>query len=133
MWLVGRSWPFPLPLSILTAQLAAAFLVLGLIANQPLVALVVLFGFGVCTAPMTAWAQTLRMMAVRPDERGRLFALLRTMMQATPPAGAGVAGAILPRGLQVSVAAICAVMGLPALVLARDLLGFRPRHDPTAS
>jgi hypothetical protein len=81
---------------------------------------------------MTAWAQTLRMTAVRPDQRGRLFALLRTLMQATPPLGAGLAGATLPRGLGVTVAAIAGVMSLPALALAPDLIRFRGRGTFTA-
>ena len=125
IWLVGRPWPYSLPVSIVVAQLAAGFLVLGLIANRALMAVVVLFAFGMCTAPMTAWAQTLRMKAVSPDQRGRLFALLRTLMQATPPVGAGLAGAAFPHGLAITVAAIAGVMGLPALALAPDLLGFK--------
>lgn len=123
IWLVGRPWRYSLPVSIVIAQVGAAVLVLGLIANSAIVAISVLFAFGICTAPMTAWAQTLRMTAVRPDERGRLFALLRTLMQATPPLGAGLAGATLPRGLAVTVVAIAAVMGLPAVALAPDLVG----------
>jgi MFS family permease len=130
IWLVGRPWRYSLPASIVVAQLAAALLILGLLANSPLIAIVVLFAFGLCTAPMTAWAQTLRMTAVPPEQRGRLFALLRTLMQATPPLGAGLAGAALPRGVGVTMAAIAGVMGLPALALAPDLLGFRRSVDP---
>lgn len=122
--LVGRPWRFSLPASIVIAQLAAAVLVLALITNRTATTLPILFAFGMCTAPMTAWAQTLRMQAVRAAERGRLFALLRTLMQATPPIGAGLGGAVMPRGLAVSVAAIAGVMAVPALALAPDLLGF---------
>jgi hypothetical protein len=50
--------------------------------------------------------------------RGRLFALLRTAMQATPPLGAGLAALTMPDGATVTVQSIAAVMGLPALVLA---------------
>jgi predicted MFS family arabinose efflux permease len=124
--LVRRPWRFSLPASIVLAQLAAALLLLGLILNRAVTTFLILFALGLCTAPMTAWAQTLRMSAVRADQRGRLFALLRTLMQATPPIGAGLAGAVLPRGLAVSVTAIAAVMGAPALVLAPDLLSSTP-------
>jgi hypothetical protein len=44
-----------------------------------------------CAAPMTVWAQSLRMRLVLPEAHGRLFALLRTAMQATSPAGAALA------------------------------------------
>lgn len=130
IFLVGRRWRYSLPVSIVAAQVAAALLMLGLIANSALIAIVVLFVFGMCTAPMTAWAQTLRMTAVRPDQRGRLFALLRTLMQATPPLGAGLAGATLPHGLATTVAAIAGVMGFPAVALAPDLLRFESPRDP---
>jgi MFS family permease len=120
--LLGRPWRFPLPASIVVAQLAASLLVLGLVVSNGLAIIPILFALGMCTAPMTAWAQTLRMSAVRPEQRGRLFALLRTLMQATPPVGAGLAGAVVPHGLTVSVAAIAGVMGLPAVALAPDLL-----------
>jgi predicted MFS family arabinose efflux permease len=75
-----------------------------------------------CAAPMTAWAQSLRMRLVPPEAHGRLFALLRTAMQATPPAGAALAALLIGRGTVVTVAAIAATVGVPALVLARDLL-----------
>jgi len=78
---------------------------------------------GLLSAPMTAWAQTLRMRVVPPDAHGRLFALLRTAMQATPPLGAGLAALLLPHGPVVTVLAVAAVMGLPALLLGPGLLG----------
>lgn len=127
--LVRWDWPFSLPRSIVVAQLAAGSLVLGLIANSALVATAVLFAFGVCTAPMTAWAQTLRMTAVRPEHRGRLFALLRTAMQATPPLGAGLAAAVLSRGIPAAVLAIAGCMSLPAVAFAPDLLRRAPHTE----
>lgn len=124
--LLGRPWRFPLAISIVIAQLAAAMLVLGVLVDQAVVVLSVLILFGICTAPMTAWAQTLRMMAVPPEQRGRLFALLRTLMQATPPVGAWLAGIALGRGAGVGLLAVTGVMAIPALVLAPDLVGFHP-------
>jgi hypothetical protein len=85
------------------------------------VAVAGLVGLGGCAAAMTTWAQTLRMAAAPPDVHGRLFALLRTLMQATPPLGAGLAALTLRDGVTATVLAICALMALPALAFARDL------------
>lgn len=60
---------------------------------------------------------------VPPEAHGRLFALLRTAMQATPPVGAALAALVIGRGAVVTVAAIATVIAVPAIVLARDLLG----------
>ncbi|MFE9694854.1 hypothetical protein [Micromonospora sp. NPDC005806] len=61
-------------------------------------------------------------MTVAPSgAHGRLFALLRTLMQATPPLGAGLAALTLRDGAAVTVLAICALMAVPALAFARDL------------
>jgi predicted MFS family arabinose efflux permease len=78
---------------------------------------------------MTAWAQTLRMRAMPPGQQGKLFALLRTVMQATPPAGAAVAGPAIGYGQAVTVLVIAAVMAVPALGLARSLVAFEPTED----
>jgi hypothetical protein len=43
-------------------------------------------------------------------------------MQATPPAGAGLAALALGRGAPVTVAAIAAAMGLPAAFLGYSLI-----------
>lgn len=84
---------------IVAAQVAAATLLAGLLVRPPLaVTLVLLAGFGAMTTPMTAWAQTLRMRLVPEGLHGRLFALLRTAMQATPPLGAALAAVTVPRG-----------------------------------
>jgi hypothetical protein len=62
------------------------------------------------------------MRLVPPEARGRLLALLRTAMQASPPAGAGLAALTLGRGTPVTVAAIAAAMGLPAACLGYSLI-----------
>lgn len=92
-----------------------------LVAPQA-VTVAALAAMGICTAPMTAWAQSLRMRLAPAQAHGRLFALLRTAMQATPPAGAALAALTLTHGTLAVVATVAAVMGLPALVLARDLM-----------
>jgi MFS family permease len=117
------TWRAPLTVSIVTAQIAAALVVVPLVVRSTAVTVAALAALGMCAAPMTAWAQSLRMRLVPPEAHGRLFALLRTAMQATPPAGAALAALVIGRGTVVTVAAIAATIGVPALVLARDLPG----------
>jgi MFS family permease len=79
---------------------------------------------GAFSAPMTVWAQTLRMKIIPAALHGRAFALLRLMMQAGNPLGAALAGVLFPiLGLLGLVAASAAAMGIPgALGLGvRDL------------
>jgi MFS family permease len=73
--------------------------------------------FGACSAPMTAWAQTLRMQIVPPDMRGRAFAMLRLLMQAGNPIGAALAGALhAGTGLLSLMLASAGAMGIPGLL-----------------
>ena len=60
-------------------------MVVLLVIHSIVVTVAALVALGMCAAPMTAWAQSLRMRLVPPGAHGRLFALLRTTMQATPP------------------------------------------------
>jgi MFS family permease len=130
--LARRGWRWQLPISIVVAQLGAALSVLVLIAPTTASTLLALVLLGLLTAPMTAWAQTLRMRVAPPEGHGRLFALLRTVMQATPPLGAGLGALVLPRGPAVTVVSIAAVIALPALLLGPSLLGpaAAGAHDP---
>ena len=112
----------PLTVSIVTAQVAAALVVVPLMVTSTAVTVAALAALGMCAVPMTAWAQSLRMQLVAPEAHGRLFALLRTAMQATMPAGAALAALVTGQGAAVVVAAISATIGVPALILARDLL-----------
>jgi MFS family permease len=120
--LARSTWHAPLIASIIVAQVLGAALILGLIVALPVSTVITLVLLGLCTAPMTAWAQSVRMRAIPASQRGRLFALLRTLMQATPPIGAGLAAVTLPLGGTATVVVIAAVMGLPALLLSPDLL-----------
>jgi len=124
--LVRVRWRAPLVASVLAAQLAAAAVTAGLLSSDRAVTVGSLVLLGCCTAPMTAWAQTLRMQAAPSRMHGRLFALLRTTMQATPPIGALMAGITLRAGTGAAVASIVSAMAVPALLLAPDLL--RPRR-----
>ena len=120
--LTRMTWRAPLTVSIVTAQITAALVVLPLVVPSTAVTVAALVALGMCEAPMTAWAQSLRMRLVPAEAHGRLFALLRTVMQGTQPAGAALAALVIGRGAAVTVAAIAAAIGVPALVLARDLL-----------
>lgn len=68
--------------------------------------------FGLFHAPLTIWAQTLRMQIIPEALRGRTFALLRTLMQGTIPVGGILAGFLSP------------ILGIPAMIgLSAVLIG----------
>ena len=121
-FLTRHPWRAPLLVSIIVAQLIAALAMLALLTTSLVATLLGLVVLGTCSAPMTAWAQTLRMRLVPEQAHGRLFALLRTVMQATPPLGAGLAAATMRLGGAATVWAVVAAMGLPALLFAPWLL-----------
>jgi predicted MFS family arabinose efflux permease len=60
------------------------------------VAIIGLFLYGLLSGPLTIWAQTLRMRIIPAEMRGRVFALLRTMMQGAMPAGGVIGGLLVP-------------------------------------
>ncbi len=135
--LVGAiGWRRPLGRSIAAATLATG-LTLGLLALTPPLPLAVacLLAAGLLASSLTAWAQTIRMRLIPPELRGRVFALLRTLMQATPPIGAVLAGAMLAGGDPVPVAvAIAAIIAVPgALGLVSGALGPEATAEPRAT
>jgi MFS family permease len=77
---------------------------LGLLVGQVWVAVLALFFFGFFDAPLTIWAQTLRMQVIPEHLRGRSFALIRTLIQGTNPIGGALGGLLLP------------VLGIPAMI-----------------
>jgi MFS family permease len=105
--------------AIATVQLIAAAGFLTLL-TAPLT-ITVAAGFlviGMFSAPMTIWAQSLRMARIPPPLRGRGFALLRTLMQATPPIGAAIVTPLLAAGMLAPAALIMALIAaVPAVVL----------------
>ncbi|SEG78121.1 Predicted arabinose efflux permease, MFS family [Nonomuraea solani] len=73
---------------------------------------------GTFSAPMTVWAQSLRMERIPPSQRGRVFSVFRTMMQATPPIGAALITPLLVTGdLTGAVILMTTLAALPALLL----------------
>ncbi|MGW1992995.1 MFS transporter [Embleya sp. NPDC001921] len=105
--------------AIAAAQITAAAGFLAVLAGGH--RWVVAAGFGVIGmlgVLMTVWAQSLRMERIPAELRGRAFATLRTLMQATPPLGALIAGPLLAHGrLGAAACAMAAIAGLPALAL----------------
>lgn len=75
----------------------------------------ILFGF--VSAPLTIWAQTLRMKIIPSALRGRTFALLRMLMQSTNPAGGVVAGFLLPLlSFPIMIVLSASVIAIPGLL-----------------
>ncbi|PRX65941.1 transmembrane secretion effector [Nonomuraea fuscirosea] len=116
----GARTPRARPLrAIAGVQLVAAAGFLALL-TAPLT-ITVLAGFlviGMFSAPMTIWAQSLRMARIPAPLRGRGFAILRTLMQATPPIGAAIVTPLLAAGLLGPAALVMTlVAAVPAAVL----------------
>jgi MFS family permease len=132
--LVGAiGWRWPLGRSIGAAAIAAGLALAILVATPPLpVAVAALALSGVFASSLTAWAQTIRMRLIPPELRGRVFALLRTLMQSTGPIGALIAGVLLSKGPIAPVLAVSAVLvALPGVVgLVAPALGREATAEP---
>jgi len=116
--LAAGSMTFPLPLGTLIclSQVLTGASVLLLLTGHVGPALAGLAGFGLFEAPLTIWAQTLRMAIIPERLRGRTFALLRMLMQGGGPLG-GAAGAVLvpALGMGTLVALTAGIMGTPGI------------------
>jgi MFS family permease len=112
--------PFALGALIVTTQALAGLSVLLLLGKSTVLAGLGLVAFGLFSAPMTIWAQTLRIKIIPAAQRGRTFALLRMMMQSTNPLGGIAAGFALPAiGMTAIIAASALVITVPALLGGR--------------
>jgi hypothetical protein len=120
-WVGATSLPLTLGLLICIAQvLSGGAIGLQLLAANAWWTGLCLVLFGAFSAPMTIWAQTLRMRIIPEALRGRTFALLRMIMQGGGPLGAVIAGAALPLiGVPALVAAASLVVAVPGLLGAR--------------
>jgi predicted MFS family arabinose efflux permease len=91
---------------ICLAQFLSGLSLALLLPGKPLVwSLLSLALFGLFSAPLTIWAQTLRMQIIPEALRGRTFALLRTMMQGANPLGGLLGGFLMP------------MVGMPIMIL----------------
>lgn len=117
--IAGRRRQRRLVTGIAVAQAGAALGFLGLLAapNEVLIG-AGFFVVGMLSAPMTVWAQSLRMRRVPAELHGRAFATLRTLMQGTPPVGTLLVTPLLA-GDHLTVAALAMVLiaGLPAVLV----------------
>jgi MFS family permease len=116
----GRRGAGRLPVrAIGVIQIGAASAFLALLASPHEVPVGLgFFAMGLLSAPMTIWAQSLRMRRIPAALHGRAFATLRTLMQATPPLGAALVTPLLVRGqLAAAAVAMAAIAGVPALYL----------------
>jgi MFS family permease len=128
--------PLALGAAICLAQtLAGASLLLLLVPTVWAAGTGVLL-FGLFSAPLTVWAQTLRMGIIPERLRGRAFALLRTIMQGGNPIGGALGGLLVPVfGIPAMIAFSVLLVGGPGLLGARvaDLRGAgAPGRTPDA-
>jgi MFS family permease len=127
------NWRWPLGRSIAAAALLSG-LVLSLLLLRPDLAgmAAILASSGFVESSLTPWAQTIRMRLIPPALRGRVFALLRTLMQSTRPIGAVAAGVLLAGGeLTVALASVALLVAVPgAIGLVIPALGPGPTAEP---
>ena len=126
-------WRWPLGRSIALATLLTGLVLALLLVTPDLIpAAVILAGAGSFASSLTAWAQTIRMRLIPPPLRGRVFALLRTLMQSTPPIGAVIAGVLLAGGDPTPAIAVMAMtMIVPGSIgLFLPALGRAATADP---
>ena len=111
-------WRYTLGRSIAVAQAVAGVAFLGLAVAHGVIGVALTLAMaGFLASPLSIWAQTIRMRLVPDDLRGRIFGVLRTMMQATPPIGGVAAGAALAGpGLVFAVVSMGAAMAVPGLI-----------------
>jgi predicted MFS family arabinose efflux permease len=113
--------PLTLGTLICLAQfLTGASLTLLFLGRSSWLSIASLTLFGLFMAPLTIWAQTLRMQIIPEALRGWTFALLRTLMQSANPFGGMISGMLLP------VLGIPGMIGLSAIIISiPGLLGYR--------
>ncbi|WP_152363231.1 MFS transporter [Microlunatus speluncae] len=102
-----------------SVQAFAAVGYLSLLLTPDLIALGVGFLLiGLLSAPMTVWAQSLRMRRIPSELHGRTFAVLRTLMQGTLPLGTVLATPFIATD-RIGTAAVVmtSLAGLPGVLL----------------
>jgi len=128
----GTTSRMPLGARICIAQaLSGAALAILMLDRHTWVAMLGLALFGFASAPLTIWAQTLRMRIIPDPLRGRSFALLRMLMQSGNPIGGALAGLLVPLwGVGATIGCSALLAGLPGLL---GLAVAPLRHDRVAA
>lgn len=69
------------------------------------------------TAPLTIWAQTIRLRLIPAHLRGRVISLLRTLMQAAPPLGALLCSTLLTGfGVPITILVLAIIIAIPGMI-----------------
>lgn len=102
-----------------TVQILAAGCYLALLGTpNPIVVGAGFLLVGLLSAPMTVWAQSLRMRRIPAEFHGRAFALLRTLMQGTLPLGSLLVTPFVATGhIGPAALVMTLIAGLPGLAL----------------
>lgn len=111
-------WRRPLGRSIAAAQTLAGLSFLGLVVAAGLApSVLTMVVAGLLVSPVTIWAQTIRMRLIPDELRGRMFGVLRTLMQSTPPIGGALAGWLLSgAGTGPTVLVMSTIMAVPGVI-----------------
>ncbi len=117
--LVGMiAWRWTLGRSIASAQAAVGASFLGLLALPGFALSAAFLGIAhFFSAPLTIWAQTVRLRLIPAPLRGRVISLLRTLMQAAPPLGALLCSHLLAGfGVSATIVALAFIIAIPGLI-----------------
>jgi MFS family permease len=132
--LVGAlGWRWPLGRSIAAAVFLSGSAIALLLVQRSLAQMIVILALtGLLASCLTTWAQTIRMRLIPPELRGRVFAVLRTLMRGTPPLGAILGGAMLAGGdVTIAIVAMSLLSVIPgAVALVHPALGRAATGEP---
>lgn len=111
-------WKWTLGRSIASAQVAVGASFLGLLALPGFFASIIFLGIAhFFSAPLTIWAQTIRLRLIPAHLRGRVISLLRTLMQAAPPLGALLCSNLLTGfGVPATILALAFIIAIPGMI-----------------
>lgn len=130
----AMDWRPSLGRSIAVSQALGGAALLVLVLRPGLGASIATMGAaGLLGAPLTIWAQTIRMRLIPEELRGRVFGLLRTLIQSTLPIGGALAGLLLAGpGLGPTIVLVVTLMSVPGIVgLVIPALADRHVRAPT--
>jgi predicted MFS family arabinose efflux permease len=118
-FLVGAiSWRWTLGRSIAAAELLGGLAFMGLLAIPQLLGTLAVLGSAfLLLSPLTIWAQTIRMRLIPSQMRGRVFSMLRTLMQSAPPIGAIIgAGVLTSAGIPATILIVALTIAIPGAI-----------------